>query len=468
MNTFPSIERQSVSKNTFFILLRTRIGKIGIALLAVPALQLIFASFLPANATESNLSAADNTLILTSSALVLLMTPGLAFFYGGFTQAKNVLNTMAMSFVMMGIATLVWSTIGFSLAFSDGGASNAFIGNPSTYAFLENLPSNWEGLQIPGLSFALFQGMFAIITPALISGALVERISFRFWCFFTPIWILLVYAPLAHMVWGGGLLGKDLDFAGGTVVHISSGVSALVLAGLIGSRSNWPKGIKPPHDITQILIGTGLLWFGWFGFNGGSQLSVSGAELPFTTTHVSAAAGLVAWALIESIKDGKSTAVGMATGAVAGLVGITPAAGFVSPGSGMLIGAITSALCYLSVQLKIKLSFDDSLDTFAVHGVGGTAGALLTGFFAKSELIASHPAGLVLEEQGRMALISGQFQAVLIAYGIAAIGTFVIAIVLKSLGCNFRVNNSEEQSGLDISQHGEEAYMEKTGSPSAT
>ena len=454
-------------RRILFILLRTRVGKIGIALLAVPALQLIFASFLPANATESNLSAADNTLILTSSALVLLMTPGLAFFYGGFTQAKNVLNTMAMSFVMMGIATLVWSTIGFSLAFSDGGASNAFIGNPSTYAFLENLPSNWEGLQIPGLSFALFQGMFAIITPALISGALVERISFRFWCFFTPIWILLVYAPLAHMVWGGGLLGKDLDFAGGTVVHISSGVSALVLAGLIGSRSNWPKGIKPPHDITQILIGTGLLWFGWFGFNGGSQLSVSGAELPFTTTHVSAAAGLVAWALIESIKDGKSTAVGMATGAVAGLVGITPAAGFVSPGSGMLIGAITSALCYLSVQLKIKLSFDDSLDTFAVHGVGGTAGALLTGFFAKSELIASHPAGLVLEEQGRMALISGQFQAVLIAYGIAAIGTFVIAIVLKSLGCNFRVNNSEEQSGLDISQHGEEAYMEKTGSPNA-
>ena len=449
-------------------MLRTRIGKIGIALLAVPALQLIFASFLPANATESNLSAADNTLILTSSALVLLMTPGLAFFYGGFTQAKNVLNTMAMSFVMMGIATLVWSIIGFSLAFSDGGASNAFIGNPSTYAFLENLPSNWEGLQIPGLSFALFQGMFAIITPALISGALVERISFRFWCFFTPIWILLVYAPLAHMVWGGGLLGNDLDFAGGTVVHISSGVSALVLAGLIGSRSNWPKGIKPPHDITQILIGTGLLWFGWFGFNGGSQLSVNGAELPFTTTHVSAAAGLVAWASIESIKDGKSTAVGMATGAVAGLVGITPAAGVVSPGSGMLIGAITSTLCYLSVQLKLKLSFDDSLDTFAVHGVGGTAGALLTGFFAKSELIASHPAGLVLEEQGRMALISGQFQAVLIAYGIAAIGTFVIAIVLKSLGCNFRVNNSEEQSGLDISQHGEEAYMEKTGSPSAT
>ncbi len=448
-------------------MLRTRIGKIGIALLAVPAIQLVFALVLPAHATESNLSAADNTLILTSSALVLLMTPGLAFFYGGFTQAKNVLNTMAMSFVMMGIATIAWTIVGFSLAFSDGGASNGYIGNPSTYAFLENLPSNWEGLQIPGLSFALFQGMFAIITPALISGALVERISFRFWCFFTPIWILLVYAPLAHMVWGGGLLGKDLDFAGGTVVHISSGVSALVLAGLIGSRSTWPKGIKPPHDITQILIGTGLLWFGWFGFNGGSQLSVGGAELPFTTTHVSAAAGLVTWALIESIKDGKATVVGMATGAVAGLVGITPAAGFVSPASGMLIGAITSSLCYLSVQLKIKLSFDDSLDTFAVHGVGGTVGALLTGLFAKAELIASHPAGLVLQEQGRIGLILGQVQAVLIAYGIAAIGTLIIALILRSLGCNFRVNTREEQTGLDISQHGEEAYGEKTGSPSA-
>ena len=434
---------------------------------AVPAIQLIFATLLPANASDSNLSDADNTLILTSSALVLLMTPGLAFFYGGFTQAKNVLNTMGMSFVMMGIATLVWSIVGFSLAFSDGGTSNAFIGSPSTYAFLENLPNNWEGLQIPGLSFALFQGMFAIITPALISGALVERISFRFWCFFTPVWILLVYAPLAHMVWGGGLLGKDLDFAGGTVVHISSGVSALVLAGMIGSRRIWPKGIKPPHDISQIILGTGLLWFGWFGFNGGSQLSVGGAELPFTTTHVSAAAGLVTWALIESIKDKKATAVGMATGAVAGLVGITPAAGFVSPGSGMLIGAITSSLCYLSVKLKIKLSFDDSLDTFAVHGVGGTVGALLTGIFAKPELISSHPAGLVLQEQGRLGLLLGQFQAVLIAYTIAAIGTFIIAFVLKTLGCSFRVDEKEEELGLDISEHGEEAYGEKTGSPSA-
>ena len=330
---------------------------------------------------------------------------------------------------------------------------------------MENLPLNWEGLRIPGLSFALFQGMFAIITPALISGALVERISFRFWCFFTPIWILLVYAPLAHMVWGGGLLGKDLDFAGGTVVHISSGVSALVLAGLVGSRRTWPKRIKPPHDITQILIGTGLLWFGWFGFNGGSQLSVGGAELPFTTTHVSAAAGLVTWALIESIKDGKASAVGMATGAVAGLVGITPAAGFVSPASGMLIGAITSCICFLSIKLKIKLSFDDSLDTFAVHGVGGTVGAILTGIFAKSELIASHPAGLVLQEQGRFGLVLGQFQAVLIAYAIAAIGTFIIALVLKSLGCSFRVSEIQEESGLDISQHGEDAYGEKTGSP---
>jgi len=446
-------------------LIKNRFGKLFLASISVIALQLITSSLSPVNATENNISAADNTLILTSSALVLLMTPGLAFFYGGFTQAKNVINTMAMSFVMMGIATLIWVTVGFSLAFSDGGDFNAFIGSPSTYFLLENLPRQWNGLQIPGLSFALFQGMFAIITPALISGALVERISFRFWCLFTPIWILFVYAPLAHMVWGGGLLGKDLDFAGGTVVHISSGVSALVLVGLIGSRGNWPKGVKPPHDITQILIGTGLLWFGWFGFNGGSQLSVGGAELPFTTTHISAAAGLVSWALIDTWRDGKMTTVGMATGAVAGLVGITPAAGFVSPVSGILIGGITSALCYLSVQLKTKLAIDDSLDTFAVHGVGGTAGAILTGVFARPDLIATHPASLVLEQQGRIGLILGQLQAVLVAYGIAAIGTVIIVFALKAFGTELRVNANEEDLGLNVTEHDEEAYSERTGSP---
>ena len=365
-------------------------------MLAVPALQLIAYLALPAHAGEKILSAADNNLILTSSALVLLMTLGLAFFYGGFTQAKNVLNTMSMSFVMMGIATIVWLIFGFSLSFSDGGYFNAFIGDPFTYSFFENIPEVWDGLQIPGLSFALFQGMFAIITPALISGALVERISFRFWCFFTPIWLLIVYSPLAHMVWGGGLLGKDLDFAGGTVVHISSGVSALILASLIGCRSNYSGGVKPPHNITQILLGTGLLWFGWFGFNGGSQLAVSGAELPFTTTHISAAAGLITWGLIEYLNEGKSTSIGMATGAVSGLVGVTPAAGFVNPASGMVIGLITSILCYYSIKLKNKLQFDDSLDTFAVHGVGGTAGAILTGIFARYDLISSHPAGQVL------------------------------------------------------------------------
>ena len=446
-------------------MIKNRFGKLFLASISVIALQLITSSLSPVNATENNISAADNTLILTSSALVLLMTPGLAFFYGGFTQAKNVINTMAMSFVMMGIATLIWVTVGFSLAFSDGGDFNAFIGSPSTYFLLENLPRQWNGLQIPGLSFALFQGMFAIITPALISGALVERISFRFWCLFTPIWILFVYAPLAHMVWGGGLLGKDLDFAGGTVVHISSGVSALVLVGLIGSRGNWPKGVKPPHDITQILIGTGLLWFGWFGFNGGSQLSVGGAELPFTTTHISAAAGLVSWALIDTWRDGKMTTVGMATGAVAGLVGITPAAGFVSPVSGILIGGITSALCYLSVKLKTKLAIDDSLDTFAVHGVGGTAGAILTGVFARPDLIATHPASLVLEQQGRIGLILGQLQAVLVAYGIAAIGTVIIVFALKAFGTELRVNDNEEDLGLNVTEHDEEAYSERTGSP---
>ena len=448
------------------MLFRSRQQRLLIAALTVPALQLAIGSFLPAHAADASaLNPADNTLVLMSSALVLLMTPGLAFFYGGFVQGRNVLNTMAMSFVMMGIATLVWASFGFSLAFADGGALQSVLGNPLRYALLENLPASWEPLAIPGLSFALFQGMFAIITPALISGALVERISFRFWCLFTPIWLLLVYAPLAHMVWGGGLLGKDLDFAGGTVVHISSGVSALVLAALIGARKQWPQSVRPPHDVTQILLGTGLLWFGWFGFNGGSQLAVGGAELPFTTTHVAAAAGLVAWSLLETWRDGKPTAVGMATGAVAGLVGITPAAGFVTIGSGMAIGAITALLCYVSVQLKVKLRFDDSLDTYAVHGVGGTAGALLTGVFANAGLIAAHPAGKVLAEQGRAALVLGQLQAVLVAYGLAALGTLLIAAVLRGMGVRFRVSENAENLGVDVAEHGEEAYAERVGSP---
>ena len=445
-----------------------RLRRFLIALLVVPAIQLLSAALLPAHgadAADVALKDADNTLILISAAMVLLMTPGLAFFYGGFVQARNVLNTMAMSFVMMGIATLVWVAFGFSIAFSDGGALNAVVGNPFSYAMLENLPSAWEPLAIPGLSFALFQGMFAIITPALISGALVERISFRFWCVFTPVWLLVVYAPLAHMVWGGGFLGKDLDFAGGTVVHISSGVSALVLAALVGSRRQWPSSVRPPHDVSQILLGTGLLWFGWFGFNGGSQLSVGGAELPFTTTHISASAGLVAWALVDTWRDGKPTAVGMATGAVAGLVGITPGAGFVTPAAGMAIGAITAVLCYFSVQLKMRLRFDDSLDTYAVHGVGGTIGALLTGVFASAELIATHPAAKVLAEQGRWGLVVGQLQAVLVAYGLAALGTLLIAGILRGLGLRFRVSEEDEQIGVDVKEHGEEAYAERVGSP---
>ncbi|WP_296448662.1 ammonium transporter [Vulcanococcus sp.] len=445
---------------------RSRQQRLLIAALTVPALQLAIGSFLPAHAADASaLNPADNTLVLMSSALVLLMTPGLAFFYGGFVQGRNVLNTMAMSFVMMGIATVVWATFGFSLAFADGGALQSVLGNPLRYALLENLPASWEPLAIPGLSFALFQGMFAIITPALISGALVERISFRFWCLFTPIWLLLVYAPLAHMVWGGGLLGKDLDFAGGTVVHISSGVSALVLAALIGARKQWPQSVRPPHDVTQILLGTGLLWFGWFGFNGGSQLTVAGAELPFTTTHVAAAAGLVAWSLLETWRDGKPTAVGMATGAVGGLVGITPAAGFVTVGSALAIGALTSLLCFISVQVKVKLRFDDSLDTYAVHGVGGTAGALLTGVFANAELIAAHPAGEVLAQQGRTALVLGQLQAVLVAYGLAGLGTLLIAAVLRGMGVRFRVSENAENLGVDVAEHGEEAYAERVGSP---
>ena len=432
----------------------SRQRRLLIAAATVPAVQLLAGAFLPARAAEAALSSADNTLLLISAAMVLLMTPGLAFFYGGFVQGRNVLNTMAMSFVMMGIATLVWASFGFSLAFADGGAAQAVVGNPFTFALLERLPEVWDGLAVPGLTFALFQGMFAIITPALISGALVERISFRFWCLFTPIWLLLVYSPLAHMVWGGGVLGKDLDFAGGTVVHISSGVTALVLAGLIGARRQWPKAVRPPHDVTQILLGTGLLWFGWFGFNGGSQLAVGGAEIPFTTTHVAAAAGLVAWSLMETWRDGKPTAVGMATGAVAGLVAITPAAGYVSPLGALVIGFAAAFLCSWALQLKNRSRLDDSLDVLPVHGVAGLLGILLTGVLALSSV---NPAGANGLLAGNPAQLLIQIKAAGFTALWVGVGTFVILQALRMV-MPLRASDAEERQGLDINAHGEEAY----------
>ncbi|MFM7087056.1 MAG: ammonium transporter [Cyanobium sp.] len=413
---------------------------------------------------------ADTLLMLMGSALVLLMTPGLAFFYGGFTRSKNVLNTMMMSFFLMGLIGVLWVVVGYSLAF-DTGFKSAFIGGLGSMWLhgvggpLGNQPLD-PGFPISATSFALFQGMFAIITPALISGALVERISFKAWFWFCLIWSLVVYSPMAHMVWGGGFLGAAegmmgaIDFAGGTVVHIASGVAALVAAAILGPRANWPDNRRPPHNVPFILLGAGLLWFGWFGFNGASMFAAKTAGLPFLTTTTSASAAMLTWCLIEWLKDGKPTAVGAATGAVAGLVGITPAAGFVYLPQAILIGALSAGACLIAVNIKAAIRFDDSLDTFMVHGVGGTAGALLTGLLAAKDLVPADyfpQAARILEESGNVGLLLTQFKAVLFSYGFVALAT---AVILWSLGAvmPLRVSTTEEERGLDFVAHGEEAY----------
>ena len=400
-----------------------------------------------------------------------MMTPALALFYAGFVRSRNVLNTMVMSFAAMGLVSVLWVLFGYSLAFSPGSGPLApFIGG-FQWVGLSNWSAPYGDGQLSHGAVAFFQLTFAIITPALISGAVVERMNFRAWLAFVILWSTFVYLPLAHMVWGpGGFLGPEglgaLDFAGGLVVEMASGVGAAVTAAVVGRRRNYPEHNAPPHNVPFILLGAGLLWFGWFGFNGGSGLVAGNlASLACLTTNTAGAAAALGWMVMETLQRGKPTAVGVATGAVAGLVGITPAAGFVTIGSGMAIGAITALLCYASVQIKVKLRFDDSLDTYAVHGVGGTVGALLTGAFASAELIAAHPAGKVLAEQGRAALVLGQLQAVLVAYGLAAIGTFLIAGVLRGLSVQFRVTEQAENLGVDVAEHGEEAYAERVGSP---
>ncbi len=412
---------------------------------------------------------ADTLLMLMGSALVLLMTPGLAFFYGGFTRAKNVLNTMMMSFFLMGLIGVVWVVLGYSLAF-DTGFHSPFIGGFGQM-WLNGVGGELgdgplaDGFSISASSFALFQGMFAIITPALISGALVERINFKAWFWFSLLWSLLVYCPLAHMVWGGGYIGPfgaigAIDFAGGTVVHIAAGVAALVSAAIVGPRNNWPENQRPPHNVPFILLGAGLLWFGWFGFNGASYFAAKGAGFSFLTTTLSASAALLTWCLIEWFRDGKPTAVGAATGAVAGLVGITPAAGFVYMPQALVIGVATAAGCFLAVRLKAAIRFDDSLDAYAVHGVGGTIGALLTGLLAVPALVPADyfpKSAEILASSGNGGLFIAHLQAVLITYGFVGLGTALILWVVGAV-VGLRVSPDEEERGLDFVAHGEEAY----------
>ena len=412
---------------------------------------------------------ADTLLMLMGSALVLLMTPGLAFFYGGFTRAKNVLNTMMMSFFLMGLIGVAWVVIGYSLSFGLGFKSPFIgglefmwlngVGGPDGSAPLA------DGFNISASSFALFQGMFAIITPALISGAVVERINFKAWFWFSLLWSIFIYCPMCHMVWGGGYIGPfgeigAIDFAGGTVVHIAAGVAALVSAAIVGPRTNFPESKRPPHNVPFILLGAGLLWFGWFGFNGASYFAAKGAGLSFLTTTASASAAMLAWCLIEWFKDGKPTAVGAATGAVAGLVGITPAAGFVYMPQALLIGAASAAACFIAVQVKSSIKLDDSLDAFMVHGIGGTVGALLTGALAVPALVPADyfpKSAEILAAGGNAALCIAQLKAVLITYGFVGLGTAIILWVVGAV-VGLRVTPEDEERGLDFVAHGEEAY----------
>lgn len=424
----------------------------GLALLAASA-----GAQAPAATPPPKIDTGDTAWMLISAALVLLMTPGLALFYGGMVRAKNILNVLMQSFVAMALVTLLWVFIGYSLAFSKG---TPFVGGLSWIglAGVGQDPSSY-GTTIPHQVFMIYQMMFAIITPALISGAIAERMKFSAYFLFMALWSVLVYAPLAHMVWGDGGFLRDrgaLDFAGGTVVHISSGVSALVLCILLGKRATRPGEDTRPHNLTMTLIGTGLLWFGWFGFNAGSAVAANGlAGSAFVATHVAAASAALMWILIEWIVLKKPTALGFATGAVAGLVAITPAAGFVSPLAAVFLGLSVSVISYFAIKLKSKLGYDDTLDVFGVHGVGGIWGALATGLFASKAINSAGADGLF--NGGGADLLGKQFLGVGVAVLYAGGMTFIIASILKAV-IGLRVTQQEEDAGLDVTQHGEEAY----------
>ncbi|WP_410174734.1 ammonium transporter [Nostoc commune] len=427
----------------------------------------------------------DTAFMLISAALVLLMTPGLAFFYGGFVRSRNILNTLMMSFVLMAIVGVTWILWGYSLSFAPGlpfiGGLQWFGLNGVGFEITDYLKGSnppevvsYAGT-IPHQAFMIYQAMFAIITPALISGAIAERMSFRAYSLFVLLWSTFIYAPLAHMVWAkGGFLGLygglgALDFAGGTVVHISSGVSALVAAIVLGPRKTHPDRLSPPHNVPFILLGAGLLWFGWFGFNAGSALSVASgtsgnlvtnvATTAFVATNTAAAAGALMWLILEGVLRGKPTAVGAATGAVAGLVGITPAAGFVTPLSAILIGFITAFVCFYAVSFKHKLQIDDALDTYPVHGVGGTVGAILTAIFATTQVNGAGKDGVL---RGNFGELGVELAAIAIAYAIAGVGTWIILKVIDAT-VGLRVKEEAELQGLDINEHGEEGYNSEFG-----
>ncbi len=443
----------------------------------VADLESVANSVAPSTGTERasklSISTGDNAWMLMSSALVLMMTaPGLALFYGGLVRRKNVLSTIMHSMFLMALMSVLWVIYGYSLAFGEG---NSFFGSFTQYFMLKGVgaaPNTDYAGTIPHQTFMLFQLMFAIITPALISGAFAERIKFSAMVLFTILWATFVYFPLAHMVWGkGGLFNwffdakiPALDFAGGTVVHVSSGVSALICAIVLGKRLGYPKQMVPPHHVVFSLIGAGLLWVGWFGFNAGSALNAGSlASSAFAATHFATAAAALSWCGMEWCLKGKPSVLGAASGMVAGLVAVTPAAGFVNVPSALIIGLLAGFVCYLAVsKLKHLFGYDDSLDAFGVHGVGGTIGALLTGVFASAEVNGAIAAtykvqGAAVSLVGGMNQFLNQLKAVAFTWLLAGIATFIILKIVDAL-VGLRVTEEQETQGLDLSQHGEEAY----------
>lgn len=408
---------------------------------------------------------ADSAFILICTAFVFLMTPGLAFFYGGMERRKNVLNTIMTSFFICGLASIMWVLIGYSLSFG-----NDFHGIVGGFNFFGMIgvgadPNAAYASNIPQLLFAAFQMMFAIITPALITGSLAGRMKFSSIFIFIAAWSILVYYPMAHMVWGDGGLIKALgavDFAGGNVVHISSGVSGLIACIMLGKRRGYGMMSYKPHNIPLVVLGASLLWFGWFGFNAGSALGAGPLAVhAFMTTNTSAAAAMLSWMLIEKIKHGKPTVIGAATGAVVGLVAITPGAGFVPLWSSIIIGALVSPICFIFMgKVKAKFGYDDALDAFGCHGIGGIWGGIATGIFGQTSInSAAQWNGLLF---GETRLFFAQILSILITIAFAGTMTFVIIKVMKLFG-DIRVGKSEEADGLDVVEHGESAYPSFTG-----
>jgi len=407
----------------------------------------------PALAEEAKLDSGDTAWMLTSTALVLMMTiPGLALFYGGMVRKKNVLATMAQSFAITALMTVLWMIAGYSIAFSDGGSLQSFWGGLSN-AFLVNMPVGKINGTIPDSVFMTFQMTFAIITPALITGAFAERMKFSSMLVFMGLWMLIVYAPITHWVWGGGFLGDAgvLDFAGGTVVHINAGVAGLVSAFVLGKRVGFGQENMAPHNLVLSIIGASLLWVGWFGFNAGSAVAANNAAgMAMAVTQIATAAAALSWMIVEWMLRGKPSVLGLISGAVAGLVAITPASGFVDPTGALVLGLIAGAVCFWGATgLKHMLGYDDSLDAFGVHGVGGIVGALLTGVFAR-KAIGGTP-GLI---EGNAAQVWVQFEGIIATIVYCAIATFVILKIIDMI-MGLRVSKEQEIEGLDFTLHGE-------------